>query len=76
MMIQLRLIRALVIVTCALPVIPVHATDVTVPPSPPNDTTTVKNNFLGVSFELSAFDKYCESDLNSRFAVRNRVLTS
>jgi len=63
MMIQLRrLTLALAIATCAFPVSPVQAVDVSVPSSPPNTTTAVKGNFLGVSFELSAFDKYCEFD--------------
>lgn len=60
-MIQLRrLTLALAIATCAFPASPAQAVDVSVPSSPPNTTTAVKGNFLGVSFELSAFDKYCE----------------
>jgi len=76
MVIQLWLIRALVIVVSALHAIPVQAVDVLVPASPSNDATTVESNFLGASFELSAFDKYCGFDPNSHLAVRNRMLTS
>jgi len=61
MMIQLRrLTLALAIAACAFPASTVQAVDVAVPSSPPNTTAVVKGNFLGVSFELSAFDKYCE----------------
>ena len=69
-MIQLRrLTLALVIATCAFPALPVQAVDVSVPSSPPNTAVAVKGNFLGVSFELSAFDKYCESDPGSYSVV-------
>lgn len=69
-MIQLRrLTLALVIATCAFPASPVQAVDVSVPSSPPNTITAVKGNFLGVSFELSAFDKYCEFDPSLYFVV-------
>jgi len=68
-MIQPRLSLALAIAACALPAIPVLAVDVSIPASPPNDVRAVKSNFLGVSFELSAFDKYCEFHLNSRLMV-------
>jgi len=67
---MIRLTRALFIVACTFPAILVHAVNVSVPSSPPNDTTVVEGNFLGVSFELSAFDRYCEFDSGSRFAVR------
>jgi len=67
---MIRLTRAIFIATCAFHPILVHAVDVSVPSSPPNDTTVVEGNFLGVSFELSAFDRYCEFDPGSRFAVR------
>jgi len=63
-MVQPRLTLALAIATCALPAIPVLAVDVSIPASPPNDVTAVKSNFLGVSFELSAFDKYCKPHPN------------
>jgi len=69
-MIQLRrLALALAIATCAFPALPIQAVDVSVPSSPPNTTTAVKGNFLGVSFELSAFDKYCESGPSSHSEV-------
>jgi len=65
MPVQPRLTLALAIVVCVLSAIPVLAVDVSIPASPPDDVTAVKGNFLGVSFELSAFDKYCEFHLNS-----------
>jgi len=74
-MVQSRLTWALVIAAYALPAIPVQAVDVSVPTSPPNNVTVVKSNFLGVSFELSAFDKYCEFHPNSRPMTGGRVLT-
>ena len=65
MMAQLRLICALAITTCILLAMPAQAVDVSVPASPPSDAAVVKSDFLGVSFELSAFDKYCEFRPNS-----------
>lgn len=64
-MIRLRLARVLVVTACALSALPVQAADVSIPSSPPNNAIPVQGNFLGVSFELSAFDKYCECDLGS-----------
>jgi len=65
-MVQPRLTLALAIAVCVLSAIPTLAVDVSIPASPPDDVIAVKGNFLGVSFELSAFDKYCEFHLNSR----------
>lgn len=69
-MVQLQLARALAIAACALPALHAQAVDVSFPSSPPSDTTVVKGNFLGVSFELSVFDKYCELNLNSYSGVQ------
>lgn len=69
MMAQLPWIYTLAVTTCALLATPARAVNVSVPASPPNDTVVVKSNFLGVSFELSAFDKYCELRFNSRSVV-------
>ena len=74
-MAQLRLICALAVTTCTLLAIPAQAANVSVPTSPPIDAAVVKSNFLGVGFELSAFDKYCEFRPNSHPAFGGRVLT-
>ena len=58
--IQLRLNWALVITASVSSPIPVQTVDVPIPASPPSGAAVVSGNFLGVSFELSAFDKYCE----------------
>ncbi|KAF9648972.1 hypothetical protein BDM02DRAFT_3114692 [Thelephora ganbajun] len=75
-MIQPRLTWTLVIAACALPAIPIQAVDVSVPASPPNDATVVKGNFLGVSFELSAFDKYFGSNPSGVTTQTVNYLTS
>lgn len=75
-MIRPWLTCVLVVVACAFSASPVQGVDVSVPSSPPNNTTVVNGNFLGVSFELSAFDKYCEFDSSSRSVVGDRELTS
>jgi hypothetical protein len=74
-MIRPWLTCALVVIACGFSASPVQGVDVSVPSSPPNNTTVVNGNFLGVSFELSAFDKYCEFDPSSRSVVRDRELT-
>ena len=68
-MAQLLWIYTLAVTTCVLIAIPAQAVDVSVPASPPNGAVVVKSNFLGVSFELSAFDKYCEFRPNSHSVV-------
>jgi hypothetical protein len=70
-MVRSQLTWALAIAACALPAIHVQAVEVSVPASPPDNVTVVKGNFLGVSFELSAFDKYCEFHPNYRTMVES-----
>ena len=70
-MIQLRLNWALVIAARASSTIPVQTVGVPIPASPPTNAGVVNGNFLGVSFELSAFDKY--PDFYP--VLRDRVLT-
>ena len=38
-------------------------------PSVPQAGTVVQANFLGISFELSFLDKYCESWFGTRFLL-------
>ena len=74
-MVQSQFTRALVITACALLAMPVQAVNVYIPASPPNNVTVIKGNFLGVSFELSSFDKYCEFHPSSLLIVGGRILT-
>ena len=74
-MIQLRLNWALVIAARASSTIPVQTVGVPIPASPPTNAGVVNGNFLGVSFELSAFGKYCEFIPDFYPVLRDRVLT-